>query len=275
LSEAVTFSFAPDAVAEAFLPTGCKLQRVDGKVRKADANLRPSLLPGLLEAVRRNEALGTDGVRLFETGSAFWYDADGTPVEHAKLGMAGGTYASLRGAVEAVLGRLDAARPVTVRPTSHPGYGEGACGEVIWGDQPVGHIGNCSAAVAKALGLKDVVAVAELALPALLAGHVATPTNRPLQKFPPVVRDVSVVVPEQVPYADVERALRSAEPADLESVRHVTTYRGKPLAKGQKSVTLQLVFRSPDGTLRGEDVDAAVARATEAAKTLASTLAAS
>jgi phenylalanyl-tRNA synthetase beta subunit len=38
------------------------------------------------------------------------------------------------------------------------------------------------------------------------------------------------------------------------------------LEKGNKSVTVTLVFRSPTGTLTGEEVDAAVGKVVEAAK---------
>ena len=52
----------------------------------------------------------------------------------------------------------------------------------------------------------------------------------------------------------------------MEDLEYVTTYRGKPLEKGQKSVTVTLVFRSPTGTLTSEQVDAIVQRVIEAAK---------
>ena len=54
MSAAVTFTFVSDALAGDFLPpTFSSLPRADAAVRKADARLRPSLIPGLLEAVRR------------------------------------------------------------------------------------------------------------------------------------------------------------------------------------------------------------------------------
>ena len=46
----------------------------------------------------------------------------------------------------------------------------------------------------------------------------------------------------------------------------MTTYRGKPLEKGTKSVTITLVFRSPAETLTSEQVEASVGRVVEAAK---------
>jgi phenylalanyl-tRNA synthetase beta chain len=52
----------------------------------------------------------------------------------------------------------------------------------------------------------------------------------------------------------------------MEEVRFVTTYRGKPLEKGQKSVTTTLIFRSPAATLTSEQVEPAVQRVIDAAK---------
>ena len=72
--EAVTFSFVSDLLAADFAPkTGGPdpLPRADAAVRKADASLRPSLLPGLLEAVRRNQAAGVENPKLYEVGSVF------------------------------------------------------------------------------------------------------------------------------------------------------------------------------------------------------------
>jgi len=49
-------------------------------------------------------------------------------------------------------------------------------------------------------------------------------------------------------------------------LEYVTTYRGMPLERGQKSVTVTLVFRSPSATLTSEQVDAAIQRVIGAAK---------
>ena len=266
--EAITFSFVSDKLASDFLPPGAAaLQRVDPSVRKADARLRPSLLPGLLESRRRNESAGTPDARLFETGSAFWLDADGAPQEHVRLAVVGGAdFRELRGVVEELLARLDAARPVTVEPAEHAGYGKGACGRVAWGDAPVGFIGVVDRSVADKIGLREPVPVAELDHAALIAGAVAVPTLVALAKFPAVRRDLSLVVPEPTRFEALARLVAGLSLADLEAVEYVMTYRGKPLAAGRKSVTIALAFRSPDRTLTGEAVDAAVASVVDAAR---------
>ena len=256
-------------MATAFLPPEASgLPRADGKVRKADAQLRPSLLPGLLEAVRRNETVGTPGVHLFEVGATFHLDAAGKVVEHRRVGLAGGSdYRAARGAVEAVLARLDADRPVAVVPTDRAGYAPGGCGEVRWAGVPIGFIGKVDRAVADRIGLREPTMGAELLLSALLDGARHVPQLRPLPRFPAVRRDLSLVVPEQTRYEQVDQTIHAVAPADLEAVEYVTTYRGKPLESGTKSVTVALVFRSPTATLTGDAVESAVAGVVDAAKT--------
>lgn len=277
--EAVTFSFVSDALAGDFIPADAakatdgnaspdaSLPRAAPTVRKADAHLRPSILPGLLEAVRRNETNGTPDARLYEIGSTFWVATGGKVEERQRLGLVGGPdYSMVRGAVETVLGRLDPERPVRVVPDARPGFGRGACGRVEWGGQSVGFVGKIDRAVAERLSLRDIPAAAELEMTALIAGARAVPQLRPLPAFPAVRRDLSLVVPESTRYEAVESLIREQKSALLEGVEYVTTYRGKPLEKGAKSVTMTLIFRSPERTLTGEEVEASVQKVIEAAK---------
>jgi phenylalanyl-tRNA synthetase beta chain len=259
--EAVTFSFVSDTLREHFLPRGASLRRVDPNVRKADGHLRPSVLPGLIESIRHNETVGNDDVKLFEIGGIF-LRRDESPIEERRLAVAGGEdFAELRGTIEAVLQALDGERAVVVEPASAAGFDPAVCGRVIWGGQPVGHLGRTAPAVVKALGLRHTPMLAELSLEPLLAGYKSIPTNRPLPRFPSASRDVSFVVKETVRYDELASPAQGLE--HLVAVEHGGTYRGKPLPKGQKSVTLTLVFRKPDGTVAREDADAQVARFVE------------
>jgi phenylalanyl-tRNA synthetase beta chain len=81
-----------------------------------------------------------------------------------------------------------------------------------------------------------------------------------------VRRDVSLIVAESVKFAQLERLVRSLNLENLEGLEYVTTYRGKPLEKGTKSVTITLVFRSPMSTLTSEQVEGSVQRVVETAK---------
>jgi len=266
--EAVTFTFVSDALAGDFLPQDfSSLPRADAAVRKADARLRPSLLPGLLEAVRRNEANGVAGAKLFETGPAFGVDASGAIHESRKLALVGDDdFRATRGAVEILLERLDSSRPVMVVPDSRAGFAAGACGRVEWGGQSVGFVGRIDPKVAEKLSLRATPAAAELDLPVLVANTQHVPQLRPLPRFPAVRRDLSLAVADSVAYEALEKLIRDLNLPSLAAVEYVTTYRGKPLEKGTKSVTTTLVFRSATATLTSEQVEGAVQQVVRAAQ---------
>ncbi len=265
--EAITVTFVSDLLAEDFVAKGVGLPRTGAMVRKADGRLRPSLLPGLLEAVRRNEAAGNSAAWLFEIGSIFTLDVAGKVDERRRLSLVGSDdLREVRGAVELLLGQLDAGRTVEVIPVACPGFDPSAAGRIEWGGQPVGILGKVSSAVCDKLDLRLVPAAAELDLTALLAGAQHVPQLKPLPRFPAVRRDISLIVSEATAFDALRRLVDQANPQNLEDVEFVGIYRGKPLDKGQKSVTISLVFRSSSETLTSEAVDASVARVIQAAQ---------
>jgi phenylalanyl-tRNA synthetase beta chain len=266
--EAVTFTFVSDLLAGDFLSKDfAGLPRADAAVRKADARLRPSLLPGLLEAVRRNESNGVAGAKLFETGPAFGVDAAGTIHESRKLALAGDDdLRATRGAVEALLERLDSARAVAVIPDTRAGFAADACGRVEWGGQTIGYLGRIDAKVAEKLSLRAMPTAAELDLPLLVANTQHVRQLRPLPRFPAVTRDLSFVVGDATRYDALDDLVRKLNLPDLEAVTYVTTYRGKQIEKGRKVVTIALVFRSAIATLTSEQVEGAVQQVVRAAQ---------
>ena len=172
----------------------------------------------------------------------------------------------VRGVVELLLNRLNPDRDVLVVPDMRPGLGRGACGRIEWDGQIVGYLGKIDRDVAQKLNLREIPAAAELELLRLIEGARRVPQQKPLPSYPAVRRDLSLVVPESMPYTRIESLIRDLRPEWLEDLEYVTTYRGKPLEKGQKSVTVTLVFRSAAGTLTSEQVDATVQRIVDAAR---------
>lgn len=264
--EAVTFSFVDDRLAGDFAASAQSLPRADSAVRKADARLRPSLLPGLLQAVRTNQSAGNDDPRLYEIGSAFWTESSGAIGEERRLGLVGSAdLREVRGVVEAILRKLDVSRSIEVKPDKRSGFSSAAAGRIEWGGEPVGFIGKIDSGVADKLSLPEAPAAAELDMEALLKGARALPTLRPLPRFPAVRRDLSLDLPETTRYDQIASLVRAVNPPWLEDLEFVTTYRGKPLAADQKSVTITLIFRSHDETLTSEQVEASVQRVIAAA----------
>jgi phenylalanyl-tRNA synthetase beta chain len=254
--EAVTFGFVSDQLHNDF---GSSNLRAGPRVRKADASLRPSLLPGLLEAVRLNETAGTTGAKLFEIGATFRTSGDSKVDETRKVAFVGGEdLRQIRGVIETLLHRLDAQRPLSVISDTAPGFSKHACGRVKWGDQDLGYVGKIDPIVAQKLSLRHVPVAAELDFAPLLAAHKHVPQLKELPKFPAVRRDLSLIVADDLPFEKIEALVHSLHLPDLECLEFVTTYRGKPVEAGKKSVTITLVFRSRTATLTSEQVESSV-----------------
>jgi len=197
--------------------------------------------------------------KLFEIGSTFGLDSSNALKEVRQIGLvASAEFREVRGMIEVLLARLNPTAELRFIPAQQTGFAAGACAKIEWNSEPIGYIGKVDRAIAEGLGLRDLPIAAELNLQPLLDGAQRVRQLTPIPRFPAVRRDLSFVLPEETRFEKLEAVIREVKPAGLEAVEFVTTYRGKPLAAGTKSVTITLVFRSPNATLTGEAAEAAV-----------------
>jgi phenylalanyl-tRNA synthetase beta chain len=133
----------------------------------------------------------------------------------------------------------------------------------------IGVLGQLAPAVAEAhgLGAGDVVYVAELDLDAADALSAEAIRVEPLPKYPSVTRDVSIVVDDTLPSAQVRRTVADAAPQTLVRVREFDRYQGKGVPDGRVSLSLRLTFRSSERTLTDPEVQSAMDAVLAALKT--------
>jgi len=285
--ETVTFSFISRDAAGDFLPAGLALVEVDDDRRRADPALRPSAIPSLLACRRANQdaqASPPGGVRLFETSAVFAQTPDKRSRERRTLALLAdvpgqGANRSpedrqlgvrrLRGAAEAVVRvACGPAARLSLEPVTPdcPGWDAGAFARVLVDGRDIGAIGLVSHAAQARAGLDLPVAAAELDLDPLLAAYPPRASARALPAFPPIERDLSLIVPDDLAWARVESLVDLAGLERLEGCSFVGAYRGKQVGPGRKSVTLRLRFRDPARTLRHEEVDPQVEAVVAAAR---------
>jgi len=143
-------------------------------------------------------------------------------------------------------------------PHGHPGRSAG-----IWRDgRQVGWIGHLHPRLAKALDLDGEVVGFELDLDAVTLRHV--PRAEELSRFPFVRRDLALVVPENTPWAALEKSLKAALGPLLRDVILFDQYRGPGLETGAKSLAMGLILQDVSRTLTDLDADKAVADALRA-----------
>ena len=121
----------------------------------------------------------------------------------------------------------------------------------------IGELGQLLPPLAKQYDLRDAVLLAEINLDLLLARRTAAKSFRPLPAFPPIRRDVAMLVPEATTHEAVLQVVKQAKPANLESVELFDVFRGKNVPPGQKSMAYAFTYRNPERTLTDVEVNAA------------------
>ena len=235
--------------------------------------MRTSLLPGLVEAMKRNRARQLDRVRLFELGRVF-HAADGAPRETQRIaaiacgpahaeGWSGKAvpvdFYDMKREVEALLA-LAAATQVAFRPdagTPHAHPGRSAA--VHRDGARIGWIGHLHPRLLKALDLEGEVVAFELDVAPLSLRTV--PRAAEVSRFPSVRRDLALVVPEDMPWDALRSSLEKALTHRLREVVLFDQYRGATLDKGSRSLAMGLILQEVSRTLTDADADQAVADA--------------
>jgi phenylalanyl-tRNA synthetase beta chain len=135
------------------------------------------------------------------------------------------------------------------------------------GGDGIGYAGELHPEVCTAFGLPARTAAAEIDLDALIAAAPATADIATISGFPVAKEDVALIVDDDMPAAEVERALRAGAGPLLESIWLFDLYTGPQVGEGKKSLNYALRFQAPDRTLTDAETaaarDAAVAVAAE------------
>ena len=268
LSEAVTFGFVAEAAAAPFASDG-DIVPIANPLSEHFAVLRPSALPGLLDAVAHNRRRERPDVRLFEIGARFSRAAgERQALACAWTGLAAFEHWSGTGRevdffdIKAVVERVCEVAGVAIDTTPHHAAWlvPGRSAAVSAGGTRIGILGQLTRDVADAHGLpSDPVYVADIDLDALeqaSAGHEIR--VGPLPRFPSVTRDISVLVDDTLAAADVRRTTRNAAPPTLVTLVEFDRYQGKGIPEAKVSLSLRLTFRSSDRTLTDAEVQTAM-----------------
>jgi phenylalanyl-tRNA synthetase beta chain len=275
LTEMVTLAFT-DTATNARLPgfVGGALAplAVKNPLSSETGELRRSPLAGLVRSLAYNANLGASFVGAFELGKGYGVDASGTrrepravslllagvwPASGVERSGAPVDFLDLKGVVANVLGALGLAQDrVAWRATSevaflHPGKAAG----VLVDGEPLGCAGALHPEVVQACDLAGEVWVAELDLEKLAHYVPGRVTLKPVPRFPPVTRDLAVIVEEPFPAGDIVEEVRALAEPQIESVRLFDCYRGAPVPPGKKSLAYSIAYRSAERTLTDDEVN--------------------
>ena len=264
LVEAVTYAFMPTAAARLFGGGTEALRLVNPISADLDA-MRPSILPNLLAAARRNADRGYPDTALFELGAQYRDDTpDGQDLVAAGLrtGRSGAKRWDDPGRpVDAFLAKADAmatlaaaglaADAVQLGADPPPWYHPGRAGSLRLGPKLLGWFGELHPGVLAALDVKGAAVGFEILLDAVPLPR-ARGRARPLLKlspFQPVERDFAFTVDAALPAETLLRAARGIDKKLVAAVRLFDVYTGPGLPEGKKSLAITVVLQPEEETL--------------------------
>jgi phenylalanyl-tRNA synthetase beta chain len=237
--------------------------------------LRTTLLPGLLENLRRNVNHQSHDVRLFEIGKVFHPQGNTQPEEPFRLAAvisgrrnpgapmlhAGQTPADVfdvKGAMAQILDSLRLGAEITCQvgvvgqelPFAEPGSVLAIMGE----EKLLGWCGEFSQKTLKAFGVKQQAFFVDLDLAALGAFAPQAKHFALLPKFPFVKWDMALIVPAGVAAGEMLAAIHGCGEKLIEQAEIFDVFQGKNIAAGKKSVAISITYRALDRTLDDETV---------------------
>ena len=252
---------------------------LDNPLVEEQSHLRSSMISGLLDTLKLNQARGNAVSRLFETGRVFIPHKDGV-VECAAVGFViaieaaaawkqreGDDFYSTKRLVETAANQagVDLSRQPHVSDESEIGSGWQEGQHTLQGDMRYGwtaRFGMLDLARLKSRGIEGKVLGGFFAiLPDRLKSGVKRKRFQPFSLQPAALRDVALIVPQSATAGDVlkdlSKAIRDATPKSfaLEDVNLFDVYEGKGLPEGTKSLAFTLKFRAADRTLKDEEVN--------------------
>ena len=287
-TEVLTYPFMSSAQNQWFAgETAQKTVKLANAMQEEASELRTSMLPGLIDAAKRNISRGLVDLAIFEEGSVFLPTStvaasslvpvgnkrplseelsllnSQIPVQpkHLAVLLTGARVPSQVGQKEIAASYQDALNAVLtiaraasleleIRQTVRKGFHPGRCAEFFTADSVlVAVAGELDPALATQNDLPRRVSVAEVNLSAIYAAAPSSIGASEIKVMPAATQDLSLVVDLEVSAAKLKQAIIEGAGALLESIVLTDDYRGENVDANKKSLTFALRFRAADRTL--------------------------
>jgi phenylalanyl-tRNA synthetase beta chain len=277
LDEAVTWSFLPQADADHFADGNGGLWVLENPISEDMKAMRPSLLPGLISAAKRNADRGASGARLFEIGRRYFRGAGGASDERPTLGVILAGEKTPRGWAQGKAAAFDAfdAKAETVALLEAAGapvdnlmvmgeagaqFHPGQSATLRLGPKTVlARFGALHPATLKAFDIDGPVMAVEIfldAIPAKKGGSGFARTTYSPPALQALSRDFAFLVPSELATGELVKAVRGADKQAIVSARVFDVFAGQGVPEGKKSVAVEVVLQPGDKSFTDAEIKA-------------------
>lgn len=275
--EAITYSFV-DARLHRMLFPGRAALALANPISAEMGEMRLSLWPGLIEALRFNLRRQQERVRLFEVGTRFEIEAGRMVESQAIAGLISGTalpeqwgadrraadFFDLKADVEALFALTGRSAAISYVARPHQTLHPGRSAAVMDGKTCVGWLGQLQPELARKLEIREAPWIFELAIDPSFRSEVPVFTD--ISRFPAIRRDLAVVVGESVTLDELRKSVNLAAKGLLRDLHVFDVYRGKGIEPGRKSIALGLILQETSRTLTDGEADTVIAAVIERVK---------
>lgn len=224
--------------------------------------MRTTPLHGMLQCLSTNYNRRNEAVRLYELAKIYLAKSlplQELPDERVQLtfGMYGEEdFYDAKGVVETFFERFHLTKQVEYisehnLPWMHPGR----CAAIHLDGEEVGYVGEIHPKVLKQYSIDSRVYIGVVDLPKVIDKATMERSYTPLPKFPAMVRDLALLVKEEIPVREIEKMIEQRGGKLLESYELFDVYQGEQVKIGHKSVAYSLLFRDKERTLTEEEIN--------------------
>ncbi len=267
--EAIGYAFV-DAVWEKDFSGNMAPIMLKNPIASQMAAMRSSLVGGLIDCLCFNLNRKQPRIRVFEIGACFYRTDEGYGQEEKLAGLCYGAAFPEQWGIQSrtvdfydVKSDIEAIFYPTIpsfAPFSHPALHPGRSAAVLFEGKSVGCIGELHPKWVQKYDLTQVPVLFELSLEALMKREV--PVLSEISKFPPVRRDIAILVDEKISAGAILEFCRSiVKPAKVELF---DLYRGQGVEMGKKSLAFRITMQDTQKTLLDAEVDAIITQLIEA-----------
>jgi phenylalanyl-tRNA synthetase beta chain len=264
--EVISYSFISPEMQALFEPEQASV-RLRNPISADMADMRASIIPGLVSTLTHNLNRQQSRARLFESGLRFRLVDGELQQQPVVAGLLYGSrtpeawsasseqqvdFYDLKADLEAIFTRSGRENDFSFVKGAHPALHPGQTAVILDRGQPVGLIGALHPEVQRKLDIPQPVFVFEVTAAALLASE--KPSFAPLSRFPEVRRDIAVVAPRELPVAALVATARAAAGECLTNLKVFDVYCGEHIETHRKSVALGLTFQHPSRTLNEPEI---------------------
>lgn len=249
-----------------------RLIQVGNPIHAEERFLRPLLLSTLIPILTNNLRKRNRDVRIFELGNVFSRGNLPNGQNHEEMhiafaavgsreptnwnnGSKAWDYYSFKGVVERF---FDIFLPEIRFSGSGPAFlDDRLSSSIMMESDELGFFGELSCETCRVLDIPERVFVLEIdssEIPARFKERGLVGVSR----FPPLERDLSLVVPEKTPYQSVEAIIRNTAGEILDELFLFDLYRGGQIPEGRKGLSFRLIFRSKDRTLEDREINSLI-----------------